>query len=1042
MRGDVDVNMKNEQGEVVNSVLKDALHIPSFPQDIFSVNSAIEQGAELIFKKNASMLIAKDGTKFEVAKRGKLFYIDKAKALSSTRRSRFPISGIPEKVVKKPIVSDTPKKSHSLHICHKIMGHCNKNDVLQLESVVDGMKIIEKQTFQCEPCILGKQIDTRSRKPDERAKAKMDFVHSDLAGPINPTAREGFKYAITFVDDFSGVTFVYFLKKKSDATKALEKFLAESAPFGTITKMRSDGGGEFESGDFNKILINNKIHHEESAPYSPHQNGTVERGWRTLFEMARCLLIESKLPLNLWTYAVMAAVYIRNRCYSQRTKQTPYFLLTDKRPNISNMHIFGTVCYGRKSVGVKKLDKRCNRGIFLGYDKKTPGYIVYYPDTNRIATHRVVTFTDTFDGPEDATIEEVMVEDEFFPHDNDHKNVEQNAGQVEDDAIQDDGQEDEVDDGGHDEIEVDEDEIQDDAIAHDEPPPIRRSNRAHALPEHLGDYVVGNEMDEIVDNMQCIYDFGIKNFEDFDNIDYCFKSAVKIPKTFKQATESNDAERWKIAMDDEINSMLENDTYTLVPVPEHKQIVGGRWVYAIKVEPGGNERYKARYVAKGFSQREGQDYYETFAPTAKMSSVRMLMQVSAELNLIVHQMDVKTAYLNAPIDTEIFMEQPKGYEQENKSCKLVCKLNKSLYGLKQSGRNWNRLFNSFLQSKGFTQSKHDPCVYVFHNNADIAILLIWVDDMILAVSSKKFLNAIKNWLKSRFRMKDLGEISCFLGIHFKQENGCITMSQKQYLKDKLIKYNLDNSKPRSTPCELAGYEKAGSIAEDEGGVDNTLYREMVGSLLYATTCTRPDLGWAVSKLSQHLSNPTHADLVMMKHVFRYVLGTLDNCLSFRKTNDGLKLHGYSDSDWASSLDRKSTSGYVFSLAENGPAIMWKSKKQPTVALSSCEAEYIALCSATQEAVYLSNLFNSLGVMSSNTPIPIYVDNQGTMDLAKNPVSHQRSKHIDIKYHYVRECVNGNKVELFYVPSEDNVSDILTKAVPKAKITKFKSSLFG
>ena len=294
-------------------------------------------------------------------------------------------------------------------------------------------------------------------------------------------------------------------------------------------------------------------------------------------------------------------------------------------------------------------------------------------------------------------------------------------------------------------------------------------------------------------------------------------------------------------------------------------------------------------------------------------------------------------------------------------------------------------------------------------------------------------------------MKDLGAISCFLGICFKQENGCITMSQKQYLNNKLIKYNLNECKTRSTPCELAGYENnTGSEMEgsEDGGVSNRLYREMVGSLLYATTCTRPDLSWAVSKLSQHLSNPTAADFAMLKHVFRYVLGTLDNCLSFRKTDNGLQLHGYSDSDWGASLDRRSTSGLVFMLAEGGPAIMWKSKKQATVALSTCEAEYMALCSATQEAVYLANLFRSLGVTSSTAPIPIYVDNQGTMDLAKNPVSHQRSKHIDIRYHYVRECVNNNKVVLSYVPSEDNPADLMTKAASKVKITRFKPLLFG
>ena len=663
MRGNVDVTMKNEQGEIVNSVLQDALHIPSFPQDIFSVHSAIEQGAELIFKKNSSMLIAEDGTKFNVSQRGKLFYIDKANMVNSNRRSRFSVRDIPVKPILKKPASDIPKKSHSLHVWHRIMGHCNTNDVLQLESVVDGMKITEKQKIQCEPCILGKQIDTRSRKPDEKAKVKMEFVHTDLTGKITPVAREGFQYAITFVDDFSGTTFVYFLKKKSDASKALQKFLAESAPFGTITKMRSDGGGEFES-DFHNNLIKNKIHHEESAPYSPHQNGTVERGWRTLFEMARCLLIESKLPLYLWTYAVMAAVYIRNRCYSQRTKQTPYYMLTGKQPNISNMHVFGTICYGRQSVGVKKLDPRCDKGVFLGYDKKTPGYLVYYPDKNRISTHRVVTFTDSFEGMKDTKVEETLVDDEFFPHDSAVAPLIQNL-EAQNDVIQGDVEvdvHDDIPDNEHAVLDIQDDEPDVQNGAEAAVPVVRRPARTRKAPD-LGDFVVGNELDNVIDNLECVYDYGIERFEEFDNIDYCFKTSVTVPKTYKQAVESDQAENWRIAMDKEMDSLQENNTYTLVPIPEGAMIVGGRWVFALKVEPGGNELYKARYVAKGFAQREGYDYFETFAPTAKMSSVRMLMQVSAELNLTVHQMDVKTAYLNAPIDTEIFMSQPKGYEQ-------------------------------------------------------------------------------------------------------------------------------------------------------------------------------------------------------------------------------------------------------------------------------------------------------------------------------------------------------------------------------------------
>ena len=461
----------------------------------------------------------------------------------------------------------------------------------------------------------------------------------------------------------------------------------------------------------------------------------------------------------------------------------------------------------------------------------------------------------------------------------------------------------------------------------------------------------------------------------------------------------------------------------------------------MKVDPLGNERFKARYVAQGYSQQPGSDYTETFAPTPKMSSVRMLMQIAAQFDFMVHHMDVKTAYLNAPIDAEIYLSQPQGYVEYDKDLKLVCKLRKSLYGLKQSGRNWHLLLHNFLLEKGFQQSKHDNCLYLYADSPNISIILVWVDDILMTANLTAAMKKIKQFLIKRFRMTDLGPVSCFLGIRFTQAEGKITMDQTDYLKEKLIKFQMDKCKPRTTPCELAGY------TENDAPFDNiTLYREMVGSLIYATTCTRPDLSWTVSKLSQHLSNPSLTHFTMLKHVFRYVAGTIDYCLTFKKSEQNLELIAYSDADWASSPDRRSTTGYYFSLSLVGPALSWKTKKQPTVALSSCESEYMALCAAAKEAIFLRNVLDDIGKVVGMSrecrPVTIFEDNQGALALAKNPVHHERSKHIDIKYHFTRECVLNKQIEITYVQSENNVADILTKAATKLKLSKFRVALFG
>ena len=235
---------------------------------------------------------------------------------------------------------------HSLQTWHEILGHCNKNDTLKLQNVVEGMSVRNKSGISgCEVCTLGKMTNVRSREPDAKAEVPLALVHADLAGPVTPESDEGFKYALALTDDYSGAIFTYLLKNKSDTLAATEKFLADSTPFGQVKCIRSDNGSEFTSNAFKTLLVKNKIKHETSAPYSPHQNGTAERSWRTLFEMARCLLLNAKLDKTFWPYAVMTATYIRNRCYNNRTKQTPYQVLTHKKPNLSNMAIFGTECY-------------------------------------------------------------------------------------------------------------------------------------------------------------------------------------------------------------------------------------------------------------------------------------------------------------------------------------------------------------------------------------------------------------------------------------------------------------------------------------------------------------------------------------------------------------------------------------------------------------------------------------------------------------------------------------------------------------------------
>lgn len=409
-----------------------------------------------------------------------------------------------------------------------------------------------------------------------------------------------------------------------------------------------------------------------------------------------------------------------------------------------------------------------------------------------------------------------------------------------------------------------------------------------------------------------------------------------------------------------------------------------------------------------------------------MTSVRVVMQRAAQEDLILQQMDVKTAYLHAPIDCEIYIDQPQGYERLKTGEKLVCRHNKSLYGLKQSGRNLNAVLHSYLCENDFVQNAADHSVYTREKHGEKLILTVWVDDLILAANGEKAMLDVKRMLTQRFKMKDLGILKHFLGIDFEQTNGQVKMSQERYVKKILERFEMQNCKSRETPCE----PKLDYTENAEKFKQPRQYRQAVGSLIYLSTCTRPDITYVVSKLSQHFSQPTVEHWNTVKHVFRYLKGTTEQGLYFRKnTTEKLGLKVYFEASWASNLtDRRSTSGYCASLCEGSSLISWKTRKQPTVALSTCEAEYISLVSAIKECLYIEQ--------SQYVKTKVYKDNQGTIALTKNPVNRQRYNCIDVKYHFIRGVVTTGKVILEYCPSDKIIADLLTKPATKQKLKGF------
>lgn len=438
-------------------------------------------------------------------------------------------------------------------------------------------------------------------------------------------------------------------------------------------------------------------------------------------------------------------------------------------------------------------------------------------------------------------------------------------------------------------------------------------------------------------------------------------------------------------------------------------------------------------VVKGFLQKKGTDFGEIFSPVVKMTSIRVFLGLAASLNLELEQMDVRTAFLHGDLDEEIYMEQPEGFEVSGKE-NLVCKLKKSLYGLKQAPRQWYKKFDSFMGSQGYKRTNADQCVYFQrYPDGNFVALLLYVDDMLIVGKDVTKISQLKKELSNYFDMKDLGPAQQILGMQIVRErkNQRLWLSQEKYVERVIKRFNMDKAKPVSIPLgnqfKLSKKSFPPSKKEIEK-MSKVPYSSAVGSLMYAMVCTRSDIAHAVGTVSRFLSNPGKEHWEAVKWILRYLKGTSNMCLCYEGAN--LVLQGYTDADMAGDIDsRKSTSSFLYTFA--GGAVSWKSRLQKCVALSTTVAEYIAAAEAGKEMLWLKRFLQELGINQED--YKVHCDSQSALDLSKNSMYHSRTKHIDIRYHWIREVMNKQLLRLVKIHTEENPADMLTKAVTREKI---------
>lgn len=1012
------LKVKTINGDCKTKTISNVLVIDDLKCNLLSINVLTNRGYTIDFRKECAYVMLDEKLQFIAHKNGRLYEV-----IFQLDDDFAGISG------------DQCDSKISQDLLHFRLGHLNVYDMHKLISrqMVSGLKPtkIDTNAKFCESCVYGKQ--TRTTFPpnkNSRSSRILELIHSDVSGPMSEPAWDGSEYFVTFTDDFSRASMVYCIKRKSDVFDKFKEYvsMAEARHGCKISALKTDNGGEYTSNEFKRYCRERGIRIVYTVPHNPEMNAVSERLNRILQEKARTMLLACGIEWHFWNEAVMTANYLKNRSPTsafgkQFANKTPAEIWYGNKPDLSNIRIFGSTCYNLvPAVNRKKLDAKSSKCIMLGYGSSLHTYRLWDVNANKLVFGRHVTFNEGSVLNKPKLIEIANSEA-----------VGQSTVNGKNDEMPDEKDDDDFEDANDTAFDRDDDGNGTENVGADihstERQGTGNNKKVHGATDGTGDIEVrrGTRVRKPVDR-----------YGEWEYDAHFALSAQQYvqddPVSIADAKQRPDWPNWKRAIDEEYSSLIKSGTWSLCNLPKGRRTISCKWVFKLKHKANGEiDKYKARLVARGFTQEKGFDYNETYSPTAKLTTFRVLMAIANHFGYHVHQMDVKCAFLNGQLKEEIYMNQPEGFKDGTWQ---VCKLRRSLYGLKQASRMWNERFNQFMLRIGFKGCLSDYCLYVRVTNGIACYVLLYVDDLLIVSSDLRSIETIKRLLSNEFEMTDVGEADTFLGVHIERDNinHKISMSQVGYFEKVLRKFNMIDCKAVSTPIESGIDLQKGESNQD----CNAPYRELMGCLTYATITTRPDLCAATNYFSRFQSCYGDEHFKHAKRMLRYIRGTMNLKLVYGRRNDAEPLIGYADADWAGDKnDRKSTSGYVYKVFGN--TVSWCSRKQPTVSLSSTEAEYIALSNAICEGKWLRSLLSELGIDSDRATI-VYEDNQSCIRVADEPREHKRMKHIDVKYNFIRESIASGEFKLEYIPTGDQVADIMTKGLGQQLFVKHRLNL--
>ena len=909
---------------------------------------------------------------------------------------------------------------------HNRLGHRNVDSIrfMVKNNIVDDIEITNNSIInKCEVCIKGKLTKKPFGKNFEpKSNGCLDLIHSDLCGPCQNVSSSGGKYFLTFIDDFSRYTHVYILQNKSQVLDKLKDYILEVENLHNkkIKQIHSDNGGEYTSKEMKYFLKSRGIKHTFTIPYTPEQNGIAERKNRSLKEMANCMLIQANMNRIFWAEAVHTANYLQNRLYTKfLVNKSPFELWFNKKPKLKYIKTFGCMAYAlNEKSKIQKFGEKAKRYRFIGYSQLSKGYRLLDEETNKVILSRNVEFLENdFNCNKNKSVSNpnAVTVYEYSNNDNLQDEVDNISNISENEFNDTENSENEINDTENLENEINdienlENEINDIENSEDENSSVPLNTEQN------------NEV-SVSNDKNLIESTDILNF----NISYDTKDEND-PKNYKEALKSKYKRNWKSSMDEELEDMRYNNVWVLVDRPKDRNVIGCRWVFKTKLEPTTKSiRFRARLVAKGYNQIHGIDYDQVFAPVCKQSTFRIFLTICNAMAMKIIHCDIKTAFLNGIIKEEIYMEPPEGLNIKNNK---VCKLIKSIYGLKQAARSWNEISNDVLISLNFKRSDYDNCLYTVKNDTETTFLLIYVDDFLIASSDPKRVKHYIDSLSKKFKVKNFGLIKNYLGLNFNLINKRIEIDQTDYIEKIMKEFNLESAKISTVPID-PGYFKSNKNNEPFSCMKT--YQKAIGSLLFLSLHTRPDISAAVSILSQKVSKPSIKDWEEVKRLIKYLKGTKNFKLVFDQPQNLNHISAFSDADWGSNpSDRKSISGFAIKIGNN--IIDWKSKRQSVTALSTTEAELISLSETCRELEWLINVVHDFFV--NDIKVTLYEDNQSTIKIALSEGQNQRTKHISIRDFYVRDFIKKYDAEVKYIESENMGADGLTKILTGPKLKNF------